>query len=88
MWDDGQRWFLLVRDNEKEFVLFDDYVQLGVLEFWVFTSRDEYHIVTLQTGSAKYKLSDYTYDKEKDAFIRKDIFNPEYLNIIYGSTIK
>ncbi|WP_159436089.1 hypothetical protein [Anaerosalibacter sp. Marseille-P3206] len=88
MWDDGQKWFLLINDEDNEYVLFDDYVQLGMLEFWVFTSKDEYHIMTLQTGSAVLKLSDYTFDYEKGSFVKKDIFNPEFLNVIYNSTIK
>lgn len=88
MWDDGQKWFLLINDEDNEYVLFDDYVQLGTLQFWVFTSKDEYHIMTLQTGSAVLKLSDYTYDYKKESFVKKDIFNPEFLNVIYSSTIK
>lgn len=88
MWDDGQKWFLIVKDKDKEYVLFDEYVQLGTLEFWVYDSRGESHIVTLQTGSAVLKLSDYVYDWEKDCYVKKDIFNPEYLNVIYDSTIK
>jgi len=86
-WDDGQKWFLLVRDEDTEYVLFDEYVQLGTIKFWTYTSKDEYHILTLQDGSAVFKLCDYTYDKEKGAFIKKEIFNPEFLNVIYGSSI-
>ena len=84
-WDDGQKWFLLVRDEDTEYVLFDEYVQLGTIKFWTCTSKDEYHILTLQDGSSVFKLCDYTYDKEKGSFIKKEIFNPEFLNVIYGS---
>ncbi len=35
MWDDGQQWLLLVRDDDKIFPLFKDYVQLGQLEFFI-----------------------------------------------------
>jgi len=34
-----------------------------------------------------FKLCDYTYGKEKGSFIKKEIFNPEFLNVIYGSFI-
>lgn len=88
MWDDGQKWFLLVHDGDKEYILFDEYVQIGTLEFWVFTSKNDYHILTLQTGSAVLKLSDYTYDIERESFVKKDIFNPEFLNVIHGSTVR
>lgn len=88
LWDDGQKWFLIVKDEDKEYVLFDEYVQLGVLDYWVFKSKDYCYIVTLQTGSAVYKLSEYFYTDEKDAFIKKEIYNPEFLNAVYGSGIK
>lgn len=87
-WDDGQKWFLIIKDEDGEFVLFDDYIQLGALEFWVFTSKDDYHIATLQTGSATFKLSDFKYDNKEKGFVKKDIFNPDYLNVIYNSSIK
>jgi len=35
MWDDGQRWLLLVRDGEATYPLFDGYIQLGRLTYWV-----------------------------------------------------
>ncbi len=88
MWDDGQKWFLIVRDEDKEYLLFDEYVQLGVLDYWVFNSDDKCYIVTLQTGSAVFKLSAYTYDNKKGAFIKKDIYNPEFLNLVHGSSIR
>lgn len=34
-WDDGQRWLLLVRKEGEIFPLFNDYVQLGQIEFWI-----------------------------------------------------
>lgn len=88
LWDDGQKWFLIVKDEDKEYVLFDEYIQLGVLDYWIFTSEDNCYIVTLQTGSAVYKLSEYFYDNDKEAFIKKEIYNPEFLNVVYGSGIK
>jgi len=88
LWDDGQKWFLIVKDKNKEYVLFDEYVQLGVLDYWIFTSKDECYMVTLQTGSAVFKLSEYSYVDQKDAFVKKDMYNPEFLNVVYGSEIK
>ncbi len=88
LWDDGQKWFLIVKDEDREYVLFDEYVQLGVLDYWIFSSKDECHIVTLQTGSAVFKLSEYSYVDDKDAFMKKEIYNPEFLNVVYGSGIK
>lgn len=87
VWDDGQKWFLIVNNEDTEYVLFDDYVQLGTLNFWLFSSKDKQHIMTLQTGSAVLKLSDYMYDNEKGTFVKKEIFNPEFLNVIYSSNI-
>ena len=61
---------------------------MGVLDYWIFTSKDECYIATLQTGSAVFKLSEYSYVDQKDAFVKKDMYNPEFLNVVYGSGIK
>jgi|GEM_PF-4666683 len=85
-WDDGQRWLLLVRDEGKRFPLFDGYVQLGQLEFWVgifnkskIISPDsedlERHIYVMRTGD-DIQLSDYYWDKQSLCFKKEIVFDP------------
>ena len=88
MWDDGQRWLLLVRKSDRDFVLYDDYIQLGNLEFWLYSEEDgegEYHISTIRPSSGGLFFSDYTYDVEKNVFIKKDIFQASGINLKFSS---
>lgn len=34
-WDTGDQWTLLVQQEDQSFVLFDEYVQYGEVQFWV-----------------------------------------------------
>lgn len=34
-WDDGQRWALHVRAGAEDYPLFDEYVQIGRVHFWI-----------------------------------------------------
>ncbi|PAB57378.1 hypothetical protein [Anaeromicrobium sediminis] len=85
MWDDGQYWLLLVKDTDGEFVLFNEYIQLGKIDMWVYTSDvdNKMHITTLQPGSASMRMYDYVFIKEKEYFERKTIFNPKNVNMIF-----
>jgi hypothetical protein len=86
MWDDGQKWLLLVRDEDKDYVLFDDFIQLGDLEFWLYTENEgKYHISTLIPASAGLSFTDYTYDEEKNVFVKKDVYKASGINLIYSS---
>lgn len=86
MWDDGQRWLLLVRDERKISPLFDGYVQLGQLEFWVGFSNKyhapapkskdlEKHIYVMRTGHG-IQLADYYWDKRNLCFNKEIVFDP------------
>jgi hypothetical protein len=85
MWDDGQRWVLLVRDSGKDFPLFDGYVQLGSLQFWAYTTGEkaDFELTTIQTGSAAFMITKYTFVKEKQQFTKKIIYNPDDVNMQY-----
>ncbi|WP_353096158.1 hypothetical protein [Tissierella praeacuta] len=68
-WDDGQNWTLLVEDTDKDYILFNDYVQLGNIQFYVYTVEDEFYISTIQTGTANLKLTEYKFIKDENQFI-------------------
>lgn len=70
MWDDGQRWVLVVHGDNKDYVLYDDYVQLGSIQFNVFTADDEFNIVTKSVRTASLDISQYRYDETNDSFIQ------------------
>lgn len=87
MWDDGQNWLLTVRGDDREYVLFEGYVQLGEIKYWAYTAGNDskLHITTLQPGSASLQVMDFVYDAKKDGFEGTEIFNPENVNLMHSS---
>lgn len=85
MWDDGQRWMLLVRDGDSSFVLFDDYVQLGTVKVKIYQSFNDnsYHINSMLEAGAGYKFNDYVYDADNNIFVEKLIYEDFNINWIY-----
>lgn len=68
-WDDGQNWLFLVEGREEDYVLFDDYVQIGNLNFHAFTVDDDFYISTIQTGTANLQVNQYKFDSKSNEFI-------------------
>lgn len=82
-WDDGQRWLLTVIDGNTEYILFDNYVQLGDLNYWVYTSeQNAVHITTVQNCSASFIVTDYIFDSKKKRFERNVLVNPSNVNML------
>ena len=86
MWDDGQRWLIVVHSENKDYILFDDYVQLGQINSYVYTIDEDFYIATLSTGTANLTLKSYFYDKENDLFIETIPFDTEgNVNMLHSS---
>lgn len=86
IWDDGQNWKLLVEGADKDYILFDDYVQLGNIKFYAYTSDDDFYLTTIQTGTANLKLTEYHFDKQDNNFrstVRFEATNN--VNMLYSS---
>lgn len=71
IWDDGQNWSLIVHGQDEDHVLFDQYVQIGSIQFYVFTVDDMFHIVTTQNTTAGLKVVEYVFDKDNNDFTQK-----------------
>lgn len=74
-WDDGQDWILIVQDSDKDYVLVDEYVQLGTIDFNVFTIEEDFYIATYSARTASLTLNLYQYDRENDSFIMTSPYN-------------
>jgi len=77
LWDDGQYWYLIVRDGDSVFKLLDDvYLQLGRVNYWAYWSYDEKapHLLVMVQEGAGIREYVYTYDKDSDVFYRDDVF--------------
>lgn len=74
-WDDGQRWIFLVQDSDKDYILVDEYVQLGTIDFNIFTVDEDFYISTLSPRTASLTFNLYKYDKDIDSFIMTTPYN-------------
>ena len=74
-WDDGQNWLFVVQDSDKDYILVDEYVQLGKIDFNIYTIEDDFYITTYSARTASLTLNLYHYDSETDSFIMTVPFN-------------
>ena len=87
LWDDGQKWLLVVWDGEKAYPLLSEYVQLGSIYFTISDNGvgEATNInVMINTGSG-HSLRAYTFSKDRDAFIGGTIYNSKDTNFIHSS---
>ncbi|MFA7533455.1 MAG: hypothetical protein WCY46_03910 [Tissierellaceae bacterium] len=74
-WDDGQNWALVVHGEYEDFILFNEYVQLGALGFFAYFQNDDFVISAIHSGTANLTLYEYKYENE--SFIEKVRFAAE-----------
>lgn len=88
-WDTGDQWTLLVQQENLFFVLFNEYVQYGEVQFWVSDlnpngvdspeSADlEQHIYVMVTTDVGFTLYDYVWDGENTCFWKIVSLNPDH----------
>lgn len=88
-WDTGDQWTLLAQQAGQPFVLFDEYVQYGEVQFWVSDlnpdevespeSADlEHHIYVMVTTDVGFTLYDYVWDAENICFWKTVSLQPEH----------
>lgn len=86
MWDDGQRWLFIVEGKDEDYVLFDDYVQIGTINYHVYTEDDEFNIVTSHVGTANLTLSSYKYNNNEQKFMKSTSFDTSgNVNMLHSS---
>lgn len=86
MWDDGQTWKIIVEGTDKNFLLFDDYLQLASMEFFVYTVDDDFYISTISSGTANLTMENYKYNRENETFEKTVESNTSgNVNMIYKS---
>lgn len=73
-WDDGQNWMLVVKDTDKDFVLFDDFVQLGGISFYAYFEDEDFVVTKIQSGTASLTLTEYRFDKDSNNFVVTEKF--------------
>jgi len=87
-WDSGDQWTLVVRQGEQEFLLYDEYVQYGEVQFWVSslntnkvespeTEDLDHHIYVMVTSGVGFTMYDYVWDGDEGCFQKSVLLNPE-----------
>ncbi|WP_097157775.1 hypothetical protein [Bacillus oleivorans] len=84
-WDDGHNWLFVVKDGNETYPLYDGWVQLGSLSFWLIESNETPMIILLKTGTAEFTLQTFRFSEEEKGFIQETQFNPEKVNFWYHS---
>ncbi|MDN4606231.1 hypothetical protein [Sporosarcina highlanderae] len=82
-WDDGQTWMLVVKDGEETYPLFDDYVQLGSVDFSTTIFDGKQGIVMVISQHADKTVQKFTYDikekgYQKETFYKKENMQDQY----------
>lgn len=87
MWDDRNFWSLVIRDNNKSYSLFEGYISLGYMKFWVYLSEEDnlIHIATLHESANEISIVDYRYNEKNQNYISKSASNLEINNLLFTS---
>lgn len=75
MWDDGQAWTLAVVGEAGTWVLFDGWVQLGTLGFWLLEPAADapLSILALEDAGAGVRIRRFDWRPEQRAFREVDV---------------
>lgn len=86
MWDDGQRWVFIIEGEDEDYVLFDGYVQIGKIDFHIYTEDNKFNILTSQVGTANLTLFNYEYNDENGVFEKTKVFDTSgNVNMLHNS---
>lgn len=86
MWDDNQRWLLVVHGKDLDYVLIDKQIQLGNLEFFFYSQEDDFYITSVESSSANINIKEFEYDLEKDLFLLTKLYETEgNVNLLHKS---
>ena len=83
-WDDGQNWLLVVKDGEKTYPLFDDFVQLGSIDFSTTTFDRKPGLVMIKTQHSDRTVQKFTYDKNENGYQKETLYKKENTNNHYN----
>jgi hypothetical protein len=88
LWDDGQKWLLVVLKEGKAYPLLSKYVQLASVYFSV-SNNAEGEVsninIILNTG-AGFSIRTYAFNTEKDGFAGGIVYTSKDTNIVHDST--
>ncbi len=82
--DDGQNWLLIARTKDGYYKLFDDFIQLGVLDYNGFTVDEDFYVTVKTTGTANINFDEFKYDKKNKVFVETEKYSKDNnVNVIF-----
>jgi hypothetical protein len=87
LWDDGQKWLLVVWDGEKAYPVLSEYVQLGSVYFTISNNGvgEAANINVIINTGAGHSLRVYTFSKDRDGFLGGSVYKSEDTIFIHSS---
>ncbi|MEZ7172072.1 hypothetical protein [Sporosarcina sp. OR05] len=83
-WDDGQNWLLVVKDGEKTYPLFDEYVQLGSIDFSTATFDGKPGVVMFMGEHANRSFQKFIFDKKEEGYQKATFYKKENMEDHYN----
>lgn len=83
-WDDGQNWLLVVKDDEKTYPLFDEYVQLGSIDFSTATFDGKPGVVMFKREHADRAVQKFIFDKNEEGYQKATFYKKENMEDHYN----
>lgn len=74
LFDDGQNWLLVVKDGEETYPLYNDYLQLGEIDFHIAPIKGEPSIIMIKTAHENTNIFVYRYDESKEGFVEMPLY--------------
>lgn len=72
--DDGQNWLFVVTRDGKTYPLYDDYLQLGEIDFRIVPIDGESAVIGIHTAHENITITQYTYDTDEDAYLGEVVY--------------
>jgi hypothetical protein len=87
LWDDGQKWLLVVLDGEKAYPVLSEYVQLGSVYFSISNNGkgEAASLNVITSTGAGFSIKSYTFNKDRDGFLGGTVYSSKDNNFIYSS---
>ena len=72
--DDGQNWLFVVKHGDKTYPLYEDYLQLGEIDYRVVKIDGKVGIIGIHTAHDDIYITQYMYDANEDAYVGESIY--------------
>lgn len=76
-WDDGQKWLLVALKDDSLFCLFEEYIQLGIMEAFLYKhyeNKSDSSITSIIKSISGIQVLNYTFDAENNMFKKEIVF--------------